>query len=66
MFPGWNVEGALRRHFGGRFMFFPVSSIGLEGAELGNDDHASRMIAPFGVLEPLLWLLHMHGYKVFS
>jgi hypothetical protein len=31
--------------------FFPVSSVGL-------DAH------PFGVLEPLLWLLHTQGYCV--
>jgi hypothetical protein len=66
MFPGWNVEGVLRRNFGGRYMFFPVSSIGLEASELGIDDRTNRTIAPFGVLEPLLWLLHMHGYKIFS
>jgi hypothetical protein len=65
MFPGWNVESVLRRHFGGRFLFFPISSIGLEGAEQGSDDHAARTITPFGVIEPLLWLLHMHGYVVF-
>jgi hypothetical protein len=66
MFPGWNLKGALGSSFGGRFMFFPISSIGLEPAEQGSDDHATRTLAPFGVLEPLLWLLHMHGYKVFS
>src|SRR5262249_43322754 len=30
MFPGWNVERSLRENFGGRFMFFPMSAVGLE------------------------------------
>jgi hypothetical protein len=65
MFPGWNVAAALRTHFRGRYMLFPISSVGLEEAERSCDDHAARTLAPFGVLEPMLWLLHMHGYAVF-
>ncbi len=64
MFPGWNVERTLRENFGGRYMFFPMSAVGLEGAELGVEDLSRRTIAPFGMIEPLLWLLHMHGYCV--
>ena len=64
MFPGWNLERMLRENFGGRYMFFPMSSVGLEGAELGIEDLSQRTIAPFGTIEPLLWLLHMHGYCV--
>ena len=64
MFPGWNVERALRESFGGRYMFFPMSAVGLEGAELGVEDLSRRTIAPCGMIEPLLWLLHMHGYCV--
>ena len=64
MFPGWNVERALKENFGGRYMFFPMSSVGLEKAELGIKDLSGRTIAPFGMIEPLLWLLHMHGYCV--
>lgn len=64
IFPGWGVERDLRESFGGRFMFFPMSAVGLEEAELGNDTLAERQITPFGMLEPLLWLLHMHGYCV--
>ncbi len=64
MFPGWNVERTLRENFGGRYMFFPMSAVGLEGAELGIEDLSRRTIAPFGMIEPLLWLLHMHGYCV--
>lgn len=64
MFPGWNVERELSENFGGRYMFFPSSSVGLEEHELGVDDFSDRSLAPFGSLEPLLWLLHMHGYCV--
>jgi hypothetical protein len=64
MFPGWGVERDLRESFGGRFMFFPMSAVGLEESELGNDTLSERQITPFGMLEPLLWLLHMHGYCV--
>ena len=64
MFPGWGVERDLRESFGGRFMFFPMSAVGLEESELGNDSLEERQITPFGMLEPLLWLLHMHGYCV--
>jgi hypothetical protein len=63
MFPGWNLEDTLRRHFGQRYMFFPMSSVGLESDELGVEDLAKRTFVPFGVLEPLLWLLHMNGYR---
>ena len=38
MFPGWNVERSLRENFGGRYMFFPMSAVGLEEAELGVED----------------------------
>jgi hypothetical protein len=62
MFPGWEVERKLRQHFGGRYMFFPISSVGLD--QVDEDDAAARPLAPFAVLDPLLWLLHMHGYCV--
>jgi hypothetical protein len=65
MFPGWKLERELRENFGGRFMFFPVTPVGLEEGELGVEDLSRRTFAPFGVLEPILWLLHMHGYCVF-
>ncbi len=66
LFPGWNVERSLRENFGGRYMFFPMSAVGLEEAELGIEDLRKRTIAPCGMIEPLLWLLHMHGYCVFQ
>ncbi len=60
MFPGWNIKKTLQEAFGDRFLFFPMTPVGLE--ELGVKNLANRTFAPFGVLEPILWLLHMHGY----
>ncbi len=65
MFPGWDIPRMLRERFGSRFMFFPVSAVGIEDGELGEEDLSRRTWAPFGIMEPLLWLLHMHGYRVF-
>jgi hypothetical protein len=41
-----------------------VSSVGLREAELGVKDLGRRTFDPFGVTEPILWLLQMHGYEV--
>jgi hypothetical protein len=53
-------------YFGPQIMFFPVSSVSLFENELGIKDLSKRTIAPFGVAEPFLWLLHMHGYEMFA
>jgi hypothetical protein len=66
MFPGWNLERSLQENFGGRYMFFPLTPVSLIESEFGETDLSRRTIAPFGVLEPLIWLLHMHGYAVFN
>lgn len=42
--------------FGSNYMFFPVANRGLD-PDLSFGD-------PFGVMEPLLWLQHMHGFNV--
>jgi hypothetical protein len=57
MFQGWDVGRELRERFGKAVMFFPLSSVGLHSEGL----HAHE---PFGLFEPLLWLLHRHGYCV--
>lgn len=44
--------------FGSNYMFFPVANRGLD-PDLSFGD-------PFGVMEPLLWLQHMHGFNVFD
>ncbi len=66
MFRGVDIRGLVESYFGGQIMFFPVSSVSLFENELGIKDLSKRTIAPFGVAEPFLWLLHMHGYEVFA
>jgi hypothetical protein len=64
IWPGWQIERQIHELFGGRYMFFPLTPVGLNG--LGEMDLARRTIAPVGLLDPLLWLLHMNGYPVLS
>ncbi|HVX10964.1 MAG TPA: hypothetical protein VHC22_07285 [Pirellulales bacterium] len=64
VWPGWQIERQIDDLFGGRFLFFPLSPVGLDG--LGERDLTRRTIAPVGLLEPLLWLLHMNGYPVLA
>jgi hypothetical protein len=64
MFRGVDVRALVESYFGNQVMFFPVSSVSLFENELGIEDLSRRTIAPFGVAEPFLWLLHMHGYRV--
>jgi hypothetical protein len=66
LFPGWAITRDLKRKFESRFLFFPVTPGGLEESELGIADLAVRAIVPFGTLGPVLWLLQMSGYRVFS
>jgi len=70
MFDGWNIEQFLRTNFGQRYMFFPLTPVNINQEELGqtdvNDDVEKRTAFPFGVQEPIWWLLHMYGYKVLT
>jgi hypothetical protein len=66
MFRGVDVRGLVESYFGPQVMFFPVSSVSLFENELGVKTLSKRTIAPFGVAEPFLWLLHMHGYEMFA
>jgi hypothetical protein len=61
IWPGWEIERQIDDLFGGRYMFFPFTPVGLDG--LG-EDLSNRTISPVGILEPLLWLIHMNGYPV--
>jgi hypothetical protein len=61
IWPGWEIERQIDDLFGGRFMFFPFTPVGLDG--LG-EDLSNRTISPVGILHPLLWLIHMNGYPV--
>jgi hypothetical protein len=62
IWPGWQIERHVHDLFGGRYMFFPLTPVGLDG--LGETDLSLRTISPFGLLEPLMWLLEMNGYPV--
>ena len=62
IWPGWEVERTLDDLFAGRWLFFPLTPVGLDGR--GETDLNLRTIAPFGLLEPLVWLLQMSGYPV--
>jgi hypothetical protein len=66
MFPGADIRGIIEGYFGKQLLFFPMSSVSLFEHELGVRELERRTIAPFGVAEPMVWLLHMHGYQVFS
>jgi hypothetical protein len=66
MFPGTEIRTIIEGYFGNQLMFFPMSSVSLNEHELGVKDLSKRNIAPFGVSEPIMWLLYMHGYSVFS
>jgi hypothetical protein len=66
MFQGWDVGRELRERFGGNVQFFPLTSVGLQEEGLGVRDPSSREFEPFGIFEPLLWLMHMHGYCVLA
>ena len=61
IFPGWELDKLLTKLVGGRFLFFPMSAIGFGNT---GDDFATFNFRPFGIVEPLLWLTHMNGYKV--
>lgn len=60
IWPDWDVEQQVKDLFGGRHKFFPLTPVGLDGA--GETDLRRRTIAPFGLIDPLAWLLEMSGY----
>ena len=64
IWPGWEIERLIDDLFGGRYMFFPMTPVGLN--EPGEKELSKRTIAPVGILHPLMWLLHMNGYPVLS
>jgi len=69
LFPGLPIEKDLRDTFGENFLFFPLTPVGLADGELEGPavaDLRRRAVEPFGIAEPILWLLHRHGYRVFG
>lgn len=64
IWPGWEIERQIDDLFGGRYMFFPLTPVGLN--EPGVKELSQRVISPLGILHPLMWLLHMNGYPVLN
>jgi hypothetical protein len=71
VYPTWKIQEVLSDHFGSNFLFFPLTPVGLAEQDRvllslkpGRDTLKSRTLAPFGVSEPILWLLHALGYRV--
>jgi hypothetical protein len=66
IFPEWDVERRLREVFGEKYCFFPTSTVSITPNEDGVDEDERRFKKPIGVVEPLMWLLHMRGCRVFE
>jgi hypothetical protein len=71
LFPDWPIARALEANFGNNYLFFPMTPAGLEDDEElllslppGPESLRGRTLVPFGVTEPVLWLLHKHGFRV--
>jgi hypothetical protein len=62
IWPDWEIETQIRGLFGDRFMFFPMTPIGMD--QLGETDISQRDLRPYCILEPMSWLLHMNGYPI--
>jgi hypothetical protein len=45
------------------YKFFPTSVAGFENPP--SMFYSKQRRLPFGVVEPILWLLHMNGFNVF-
>lgn len=60
IWPDWDLDGQIKKLFGGRHMFFPMTAVGLEGS--GETDLSVRTLSPFGLAEPLFWVMEMNGY----
>jgi len=52
-FPGWDVDKQMHSLFAGRYMFFPMTSKGF--------GKGGPVDVPYGIVEPVLWLLYMNG-----
>ena len=62
LWPGWNLDRQIDELLGGRYLCFPMTPFGLD--EMGKELSDRSALTPFGILAPLLWLLHMSGYPV--
>jgi len=63
IFPYWNITEDLKRIAGNNFMLFPMTSWGYRLESEQSQDLQSASLESRGISEPLLWLMHMNGYK---
>ena len=65
LFPGWNMLSSVKAFFGRRWKLFPLTPIGLNDLSPDNSGSlAQRMFEPYGVCEPLYWLLEQNGMRI--
>ncbi|MCC7419207.1 MAG: hypothetical protein IT428_02885 [Planctomycetaceae bacterium] len=65
LFPGWDMLRQAEGFFGPRWKLFPLTPVGLNDATSANAGSlVERMIEPYGICEPLLWMLDQNGAAV--
>ncbi len=60
IWPEWDMDAQIKKLFGCRHMYFPMTAVGLEGS--GETDLSVRTLSPFGLAEPLYWVMEMNGF----
>lgn len=66
LWPQWSAARQLRKIFADRFLWFPISSIGLKHEELNLPGLQHRSLDPYGLGEPFVWGLHRTGFEHLS
>jgi hypothetical protein len=65
IWPGWSPLRLAQSFFGSRFMIFPMTPVGLNDlATAPSMDLSDRIIEPYAICGPVLWLLEQNGYSV--
>lgn len=60
------VHKKLMDHLGDNYCFFPMTTRSFAPSYLTTPGVEKESLAPYGVLEPFLWLISQNGYDVFS
>ena len=66
VWPGLGLETLVHNFSRGRCKYFPLTPVALDNPEnhVPGQPLDERDIDPFGIVEPLVWLLHMNGYPI--
>lgn len=65
LFPGWDMLRQAEAFFGRRWKLFPLTPVGLNAVGSANSGSLlERVIEPYGICEPLLWMLDQNGAAV--